>query len=259
MAKIKTTEEIALLRESGKRLARVLHLVAKEVRPGVTTKHLDEVAEQLIRETGDVPPFLNYTPHGARDPFPASLCVSVNDEIVHGIPGERIIKDGDIISLDLGLSHKGMITDAAVTVAVGKVSPEIVELIKETERSLEEGMRAIRTGGHIGDIGAAVEAVAHKHGYGIVRELGGHGVGHAVHEDPYVPNYGKKGTGPILKSGMVLALEPMFMLGREDIRILPDGYTVITKDGSLSAHFEHTVVITEKGAEVVTRHILPKQ
>ena len=146
-----------------------------------------------------------------------------------------------------------MITDAALTVPVGKVSNKILELISETERSLKEGIRAMHPGGHIGDIGAAVERVAHQHGYGIVRELGGHGVGHAVHEDPYVPNYGKKHSGPILKPGMVLALEPMFMLGSEDIRLMPDGYTIITEDGSLSAHFEHTVVVTETGVEILTK------
>ncbi|KKU78652.1 MAG: Methionine aminopeptidase [Parcubacteria group bacterium GW2011_GWA2_47_7] len=254
MAKYKTTEEIDLLRESGKRLARVLHLVAGEIKPGVTTKYLDEVAERIIREKGDTPPFLNYTPHGAHKPFPASLCVSINDEIVHGIPGSRVLEDGDIVSIDLGVTHKGMITDAALTVPVGNVAPRVWKLIQETERGLEEGIRAMRLGGRIGDIGAAVERVGNQNGYGIVRELGGHGVGHAVHEEPYVPNYGTKGTGPILKEGMVLALEPMFMLGDEHIRQMEDGYTIISEDGSLSAHFEHTVAMTDIGAEVLTRY-----
>jgi len=254
MAKIKTREEIELLRESGRRLARVLEALGNEIRAGISTKHLDEVAERLIREKGDTPPFLKYTPHGAPTPFPASLCVSVNDEIVHGIPDEkRIIKDGDIVSIDLGLSHKGMITDSALTVAVGRVPVEVATLIAETERSLYKGIEAARGGRRIGDIGAAIQAVADAHRYGIVRELGGHGVGHHVHEDPYVPNYGKKGTGPLLKSGMVLALEPMFMLGSEEVRVMPDGYTVITEDGSLSAHFEHTILITENGAEILTK------
>lgn len=252
MSKFKTNEEIDLLRESGKRLARVLQRVAGEIKPGVTTKYLDEVAERLIRETGDIPPFLNYTPHGARKPFPASLCVSVNDEIVHGIPGPRVILEGDIVSIDLGLTHKGMITDAALTIPVGKISADVAELIRQTEISLFEGIKAMRVGGRIGDIGAAIERVANKHHYGIVRELGGHGVGHAVHEDPYVPNYGTKGTGPLLKAGMVLALEPMFTLGHDDVALMPDGYTIVTEDGSLSAHFEHTVAITEAGIEIVT-------
>jgi methionyl aminopeptidase len=254
MAKIKTPEEIVLLRESGRRLAVVLLEVKKIIKVGVTTGELDALAEKLIRAGGDTPPFLNYTPHGARHPFPATLCVSLNDEIVHGIPSvDRVIKDGDIVSIDLGLTHKGMITDAALTVAVGKVSPEVTQLLKETERSLYEGIKAARGGGHIGDIGAAIETVARKHGYGIVRELGGHGVGHAVHEEPYIPNYGKKKNGPLLKPGMVLAIEPMFMLGAEDVRVMPDGYTIISEDGSLSAHFEHTIVITEGSAEIITQ------
>ena len=252
MSKFKTDAEIDLLRESGKRLARVLQAVAREIKPGVTTKHLDEVADRLIRERGDTPPFLNYTPHGARKPFPAALCVSVNDEIVHGIPASRVIEEGDIVSIDLGLEHHGMITDAALTIPAGKVTPEIAQLLKETERSLYEGIKAIRVGGRVGDIGSAIERVAHAHGYGIVRELGGHGVGHAVHEDPYIPNYGTKGTGPLLKAGMVIAIEPMFMLGHEDIRIMPDGYTVVSEDGSFSAHFEHTIAITKDGAEILT-------
>lgn len=253
MAKIKTAEEIVLLRESGKRLANVLQELKRAIKPGVTTKDLDILAEKLIRRGGDTPPFLNYTPHGARRAFPASLCVSMNEEIVHGIPRtDRIIKEGDIVSIDLGINHKGMITDSALTVAVGEVSPQIRKLLEQTERSLFEGINAVRVGGRIGDIGAAVEAVARKHGYGIVRELGGHGVGHEVHEEPYVPNYGNKKTGPIIKAGMVLAIEPMFMLGREDILTMPDGYTIVTKDGSLSAHFEHTIAITDAGVEIVT-------
>ncbi len=252
MAKFKTKEEIELLRESGKRLATVLQAVKAAVRPGVTTKELDLLAERLIREGGDTPPFKNYTPHGARTPFPAAMCVSVNDEIVHGIPSERVLKEGDIVSIDLGLAHKGMITDAALTVPVGKISDTLSTLLKETERSLYEGINAAKVGARIGEIGAAIEKVAHQHHYGIVRELGGHGVGHAVHEDPYVPNYGTKGTGPLLKSGMVLALEPMFMLGSEEIRLMPDGYTIVTEDGALSAHFEHTIVITENGPEILT-------
>jgi methionyl aminopeptidase len=254
MAKLKTTAEIALLRESGKRLAGVLQALKVAIKPGVSTEDLDTLAEKLIRAGGDTPPFLNYTPHGAKIPFPASLCVSINDEIVHGIPSpSRIIKEGDVVSIDLGLTHQGMITDAALTVTVGKVSPEIAQLVKETERSLYEGIKTARAGGHIGDIGAAIERIAIVHEYGVVREFGGHGVGHKVHEDPYVPNYGKKGTGPILKLGMVLALEPMFSLGGDAIRLMPDGYTIITKDGSIAAHFEHTIVITEKGAEILTQ------
>lgn len=254
MAKIKTADEIILLRESGKRLARILHTLSRAIAPGVSTKDLDRLAEQLIREGGDEPPFLNYTPRGAGRPFPASLCVSLNDEIVHGIPSEeRIVNEGDVVSIDLGLAHKGLITDAALTIPVGEVPPEVSTLLAETARALDLGIRAIRPGGHIGDISAAIEQVAIAHGYGVVRELGGHGVGHKVHEDPYVPNYGKKGTGPILKEGMVLALEPMFLLGGDAVRFLPDGYTVASADGSISAHFEHTIVVTGTGALVLTK------
>lgn len=252
MAKLKNTEEIVHLRESGKRLARVLLAVRDAIAPGVTTGELDRLAEKLIREGGDIPPFKGYTPHGARRPFPASLCVSVNDEIVHGIPGERVIEEGDIVSIDLGVTHQGLITDSALSVVVGDAPKEVRKLVERTHEALMLGIKAARGGARIGDIGAAIEAVAHAEGYGVVRELGGHGVGHAVHEEPYVPNYGKKGTGPVLKPGMVLALEPMFTLGREDVRLMPDGYTIITEDGSLSAHWEHTILITDGAPEILT-------
>lgn len=254
MSKIKTLEEIELLRESGRRLAHVRDELVRTVAPGMTTLDLDILAERLIRDGGDIPSLKNYTPHGARIPFPATVCISLNDEIVHGIPSkERIVNEGDLVSFDLCLTHEGMITDTAVTVAIGEVSPALVKLLKETERSLYEGIRAVRPGGRIGDIGAAIERVGNASGYGIIRELGGHGVGHAVHEDPYIPNFGRKGTGPLLKPGMVFAIEPMFTLGGEGTRQLPDGYTIVSKDGSLSAHFEHTVVVTESGVEVLTQ------
>jgi methionyl aminopeptidase len=254
MSKFKTPEEIELLRESGRRLGSVLLELKKAVLPGVTTLELDILAEQLIRDGGDTPSLKNYTPHGARIPFPATVCVSLNNEIVHGIPSsECVIKEGDLVSLDLCLTHEGMVTDTATTVAVGDVSPRLQKLLADTERALYEGIRAVRPGGRVGDIGAAIERVGNAGGYGIIRELGGHGVGHAVHEDPYIPNFGKKGTGPLLKSGMVFAIEPMFTLGDEGTRQLPDGYTIVSKDGSLSAHFEHTVVVTDSGVEVLTQ------
>lgn len=253
MAKIKTPEEIVTLKEAGRRLRIVLNTVKDAIVPGVTTLELDALAEKLIRDGGDTPPLKNYTPYGAKIPFPASICVSINNEIVHGIPSkERVVEDGDIVSLDLCLTHKGMTADAALTKAVGKVSEKVTELLKNTERSLYEGINAIRAGGRIGDISSAIERVANANHYGIVRELGGHGVGHGVHEDPFVPNYGKKGTGPLLKPGMVIAIEPMFLLGGDAIRQLEDGYTIISQDGSLSAHFEHTVVVTKDGAEIMT-------
>jgi methionyl aminopeptidase len=254
MSKFKTSEEIELLRESGRRLGAIRDELKKAIEPGISTWDIDVLAERLIRDGGDIPSLKNYTPHGARTPFPASVCVSLNDEIVHGIPSkERLIKEGDLVSLDLCLTHQGMVTDTATTVAVGNVSSALAKLIKETERALYEGIRAIHPGGRIGDIGAAIERVGNAGGYGIIRDLGGHGVGHAVHEDPYIPNFGRKGTGPLLKPGMVFAIEPMFTLGDEGTRQLPDGYTIVSRDGSLSAHFEHTVVVTESGVEVLTQ------
>lgn len=252
MSKIKNTEEIKLLRESGKRLAHVLRETAKAVAPGVTTGELNALVERLIAEGGDTAPFKGYTPYGAEYPFPGAICISVNDEIVHGIPGDRVLKDGDVVGLDCGLAHHGLITDSAVSVAVGEVDEEVRILLEKTKEALMAGIRAATCGNRIGDISAAIEAVAKKMNYGNVKELGGHGVGHAVHEEPYVPNWGKAGTGPILKPGMVLALEPMFTLGGSDIMLMPDGYTVVTEDGSYAAHFEHTIVITEGAAEIIT-------
>jgi len=253
MTTIYTKEEIEILRESGKRLAAVLDAVEKEVKPGITTKQLDEIAERLIREGGDVPSFLNYTPDGANRPYPASLCVSVNEEIVHGIPGDRVLKEGDIVGIDLGVTHKGLITDSARTVLVGNVDKEIVNLVNTTKEALHAGIKAAKGGGRIGDIANAIENVASKYGFGIPETLGGHGVGHNVHEEPYVPNFGKKGSGPILKPGMVLALEPMLNIGSKEIELDQDGYTFKTEDRSISAHFEHTILITEGDAEILTK------
>jgi len=254
MGTIYTKEEIEILRESGRRLAAVLDAVEKEVRPGVSTKQLDEIAEKLIKEQGDTPAFLNYTPDGASRPFPASLCVSINDEIVHGIPSdERVLKDGDIVGIDLGVTHKGLITDSARTVLVGNVDKEIVSLVNTTKEALSAGIKAAVGGGRIGDIASAIENVAKKKGYGVIEVLGGHGVGHHVHEDPFVPNFGKKGSGPILKPGMVLALEPMLNIGSKEVELDQDGYTFKTEDGSISAHFEHTILITSGDAEILTK------
>lgn len=250
----KSDDEIAILREGGKRHAVILAALVKKVVPGVTTKELDQVAFDLVKEQGDHSAFLNYQPDSADRPYPATLCVSVNDEVVHGIPneGEKVLKEGDIVTLDLGLNHKGLITDAAVTVPVGKVSSEALRLMKATKEALDAGISAIRPGGRIGDIGAAVEVVAKKYGYGIAEGLAGHGVGYAVHEDPYIPNEGKVGTGEELKPGMVFAIEPMFTTGRGAVKLCSDGYTFKTRDGSLAAHFEHTVTITKKGVVVLT-------
>ncbi len=255
MVIIKTPEEIEILREGGKRLAEVLYKLRDMVKPGVSTKDLDMYAEKLIREMGDVPAFLNYRPAGAKKPFPASLCVSVNDEVVHGIPNKkRILKEGDIVSLDLGLKHKNLFTDMAITVPVGKVSANNQKLMEVTEKALQVGIDAVRAGGMVGDIGNAIESFVRSQGkYGIVEVLSGHGVGRAIHEDPYIPNFGKAGKGEKLVSGMVVAIEPMLNLGTKNVTIDEDGYTFRTADGKSSAHFEHTILITDAGAEILTK------
>ncbi len=249
---IKTKEEIEILREGGKRLASILAKVATKVAPGVSTADLDKYAYYLIKEGGDEPAFLGYKPEGQDKAYPASLCTSVNNEVVHGIPSEnKILKDGDIISIDLGLKHKGLFTDHAVTVPVGKINKDSAKLLEATHEAMLVGIEAAKNGNTVGDIGYAIESfVARK--YGIVRELSGHGVGKKIHEDPYVPNFGKKGKGEKLVPGMVIAIEPMLNIGKADIITLSDGYTIKTADGSRSAHFEHTVLITEDEAEILT-------
>ena len=254
MITIKTKEEIAILREGGKRHAEILKILTGMVKPGVSSKDLEDTARKLISEGGDTPAFLNYEPYGADRPFPASLCVSVNDEIVHGIPNEveKILKEGDIVTLDLGLIHDGLFTDAAVTVPVGEVSKEVQNLLDVTKKALAAGIKAAKGGKRIGDIGVAIERFAIAAKLGVVEELAGHGVGYTVHEDPYVPNYGTAGTGEVLKPGMVIAIEPIFNLGSRHIVLDTDGWTYKTKDGKPSAHFEHTIVITKGEAEVLT-------
>lgn len=249
---IKTKEEIDILREGGKRLASILAKVAKKVVPGVSTKELDEYAYKLIKEGGDEPAFLNYKPEGQDKPYPASLCTSVNNEVVHGIPSpNKILKEGDIISIDLGIKHKGLFTDHAVTVAVGKIPKASQKLLEITHEALLVGIEAAKGGNTVGDIGHAIEKFVGKK-YGIVKELSGHGVGKKIHEDPFVPNFGKPGKGEKLIPGMVIAIEPMLNIRRAAIMTLSDGYTIKTVDGSRSAHFEHTVLITEGDAEILT-------
>lgn len=255
---IKTPQEIEILREGGKHLATVLYKIKEKLVPGVSTKDLDLYAEKLIREMGDTPAFLNYRPAGAKVPFPASLCVSVNDEVVHGIPSaKRILQEGDIVSIDLGLKHKGLFTDMALTVPVGKVSTDNRKLMDVTERALQVGIEAAHCGSTVGDIGCAIENFirSQKEGkkYGIVEVLSGHGVGRAIHEDPYVPNFGKAGKGEKLVPGMIIALEPMLNNGTKNVTLDEDGYTFRTADGKMSAHFEHTILITEGGAEILTK------
>lgn len=251
----KTAEEVEVLREAGRRLAYVLEAVSKKVAPGVSTVELDSLAEKMIRKGGDMPAFKGYTPEGAVRPYPSTLCASVNDEIVHGIPTEnaRVLAEGDIIGLDLGLRHEGLIVDAATTVPVGAVDADAEKLLLVTRQALAAGIAAATPGGYVGDISAAIEEYIKPYGYGIVRELGGHGVGYQVHEDPHIPNFGPKETGDDLVPGMVLAIEPMVNEGTEKIVLGDDGYTWKTADGKRSAHFEHTIVITEDGPEVLTQ------
>jgi methionyl aminopeptidase len=254
MIKLKSKEEIEIMKEGGKRHAFILREVAKIVRPGISTKDLDDLAYKLIIEGGDKPAFLNYTPEGVSYPYPASLCVSINDEIVHGIPNKKVLlEEGDIVSLDLGLVHKGLITDGAITVPVGKISKEAQKLIDVTKKALELAVAAAQPGNRVGDIGHAVESYIKPLGYGLVEILSGHGVGYSVHEDPYVPNYGKPNTGERLVPGMVIAIEPMINLGTGEVYVTDDEYTYITADAKLSAHFEHTVAITEDGPIVLTK------
>jgi methionyl aminopeptidase len=254
MITIKTPEDIVILREGGRRHAGIMRELVSMVAPGVTAAELNIKAAELIRQNGDSSAFLNYKPYGAKRPYPATLCVSINDEIVHGVPNEtdKILKEGDIVSIDLGLVHKGLFTDMAVTVPVGVISPELNRLLAVTKEALMAGIKAAQGGKKIGDIGSAIEHIGKAHGYGIVDEMSGHGVGYAVHEDPYVPNYGTPGTGDVLKPSMVLAIEPMFNIGTKKIKLDADGYTYRTADGKPSAHFEHTVLITKGGAEIVT-------
>ncbi|MCC7436569.1 type I methionyl aminopeptidase [Candidatus Nomurabacteria bacterium] len=251
---IKTENEIERLKKGGPILADILRKVAKKVAPGIKTKELDEYAYKLITDLGHKPAFLNYKPEGQDAPYPASLITSVNAEVVHGIPGEYVLKEGDIIALDLGLNYEGVYLDHAITVPVGGITtPKDKELMSVTEEALYKGIEAIVPGATVGDIGHAIESFVKPYKLGIVRTLSGHGVGREIHEDPYVPNYGKPGRGAKLVPGMVIAIEPMLTRGSEEIVTMRDGYTLKTSDGSRSAHFEHTVLITEDGAEILTK------
>ncbi len=250
---IKTKEQIEILREGGKRLATILDMVSKKVKPGISALELDTYAEELIRKGGDEPAFKGYRPVHHMAPYPGSLCVSVNNEIVHGIPKTNVVlKEGDIVSLDLGIKHKGLFTDHAITVPVGKINKKDTELLRITKEALLVGIQAAKGGARVGDIGYAIQQFVKPHNYGIVRDLSGHGVGVEIHEDPFIPNYGKAGKGELLVPGMVVAIEPMLNLGGDETVVGDDGYTVRTADGSKSAHFEHTVLITEGEAEILT-------
>jgi methionyl aminopeptidase len=246
---IKSDKEIAIMRQAGKIVAEVLRILSEQVKPGMKTKELDIIAERETRKMGATPSFKGYRG------FPANLCVSVNDEIVHGIPGERILSEGDIVSLDFGAIYDGFQGDAAVTVPVGKVSPEAKRLIETTRESLQEGIAAARAGATLGDVSSAIQKYAESKSYAVVREYTGHGIGRDMHEDPQIPNYGIPGTGPVLKKGMTLALEPMLNIGGAGTRVARDRWTVLTADGSLSAHFEHTIAVNDNEPEVLTKVI----
>lgn len=250
---IKTGEEIEIIREGGKRLARILSTLQGAIKPGVTTRELDQLAEKLMRDDGDEPAFLHYTPEGMTIPYPGTLCVSVNDEIVHGIGGDRVLQEGDIVGIDTGVKHEGLFTDSALTVPVGKIDDAAKKLIVVTEGSLMAGISVARAGNTTGDIGYEIEKYVKSYGLVVVEELGGHGVGYHQHEDPHISNYGEKGGGMKLKAGMVLALEPIVNEGTRYIKLMPDGYTYVTRDHKRSAHFEHTILITDGDAEILTK------
>jgi methionyl aminopeptidase len=248
----KSRAEIAQMRQAGRIVAEVLELVERELKPGVTTGHLDRLAEAHIRQAGAVPSFKGYPGINPRRPFPASLCISIDDEIVHGIPGERVIREGQIVSIDAGAIVEGWHGDAARTFYVGEPPSEIATLIDTTRIAMEAGIAAAVPGAHIEDISAAVEDVAKPHGFGIIRQFVGHGIGTEMHEEPQVPNYRTGRPGRKLEPGLCLAIEPMFTLGGYDTRIQPDDWTVVTADGSLAAHFEHSIAVTENGPEILT-------
>ncbi len=243
---VKSRDEIGIMREAGRHLAEVLQILVDALRPGIIELELDEIVRREYRKRTLVPTFLGY--YG----YPATVCVSINDEIVHGIPGKREVLDGDIVSIDLGCTHKGFVADSAVTVGVGDVSPDKQRLIDVCKEAVWRGIRAARGGARIGDIGYAIQTWVEGEGFSIVKEYVGHGVGRQMHEEPQIPNYGKPDTGLVLRPGMVIAIEPMVNVGTWQTKKDSDNWTVRTKDGSLSAHFEHTLAITDGEAEVLT-------
>ena len=245
---IKSEREIGLMREAGRILAITHEELEKAMKPGISTWEIDRLGEEIIRSYGCVPSFKNYRG------YPASICISVNDEVVHGIPSKkRILDEGDIVSLDAGVIYRGYHSDAARTHGVGQISPEAGQLIEVTKQCFFEGIKYAKTGNHLNDISTAIQTYAEKFGYGVVRDLVGHGIGTHLHEDPEVPNFARKRKGIRLQPGMTLAVEPMINAGRYEVRWLDDDWTVITKDGSLSAHYENTILITEEGPEILSR------
>jgi methionyl aminopeptidase len=249
----KSRKELEKMRAAGQLVGGVLQELRRMVAPGVTTLEVDMAAEKMIRDAGALPTFKGY--HG----FPYSICASVNEQVVHGFPSNYALKEGDIFSIDVGATLAGFVGDTATTVPVGRVSPEFLKLIQITEECLERGIEQCRAGRHLGDIGWAVQSHAEAHGYGIVREYVGHGIGRRMHEDPQIPNYGTPGKGAKIKNGYVFAVEPMVNMGTHETKVLKDGWTVVTLDGRPSAHCEHTIAITEDGPEVFTRVVGAEQ
>jgi len=247
MIPLKSEKDLRLLQEAGSILARVLRAVEKSVRPGITTLDIDRLAEELILKEKALPAFKGYRG------FPASACVSVNEEIVHGIPGPRVILEGDIVSIDLGVSYKGFFSDAAVTVPAGRIDAGRKKLIEVARVALDEGVKKACAGNYLGDISHSIQSFVEKNGFSVVRQFVGHGIGAALHEEPEVPNFGAAHTGPLLEKGMVLAIEPMINMGGWEAKVTENGWTAVTRDGSFSAHFEHTVAITAKGPRILSR------
>jgi len=247
MIQLKSPQEIAKMEVANRIVAEVLEEVKSNIRPGVETRELDEVAEALCRKRRVKPAFKGYRG------YPHSLCVAVNEEVVHGMPGARRLEAGDLVSLDFGVLYEGYYGDAAITVAVGEVTPQAHLLMKATEESLYGGIAQFKAGGRLSDISHAVQNTVEGYGFGVIRQFVGHGIGRALHEDPQIPNFGARGKGPALKVGMTLAIEPMVSAGSWEVKILEDGWTAVTTDGSLAAHFEHTVALTEKGVLILSR------
>lgn len=249
MISIKSDREIELMKEAGRLVGETHKYLKQFIKEGITTIELDKLAEDFIRKNGGIPTEKGY------EGYPASICASVNDEVVHGIPGKRKLKNGDIITIDMVISYKGYQADSAWTYAVGEISKEKKYLMEHTEKALYEGLKQVKPGNRLGDVSHAIQEYAESHNLSVIRELSGHGIGTEMHEDPDIPNYGKKGTGILLKKGMTLAIEPMLNLGKRDVAILNDDWTIVTLDGSDSAHYEHTVVVTKDGCEIITKRL----
>ena len=252
MTILKNIEDINKLREGGKIIASVLREAASRALPGVKTIELDMLAEKIIREAGGRPSFKNYKTPDDKFPYPASLCVSINEEVVHGVPGERVLKDGDIVSLDLGMKYKGLYTDIALTIGIGTIDKKAGKLLKICKIALAKSIKQAKEGRTLGDIGFIIQSYVESHGFQVVRKLVGHGVGYSVHEEPDIPNWGEPGQGEVLKRGMVLAIEPMIVEGGPDVFLTSDGWTWKTKDGSRAAHFEHTIAVGKNKGEILT-------